>query len=366
MPPSAKVKILDTFTGLCHEQVSTSEADCCPDQDFPRSHHHPSSVPPPPPLASSSPREETEILADGADFAILRLIQERPATATTALATLSSTHPPVVSMVVCERGEDELAAGPTRLRLQEAEHGDMKERVSLTEAAIIGTNDYYSLFQSLLITHLGQDPIEGRDSEFDVELSSASSVHSYSLTATLERDEDLLEWSPPSSSGPSPASSPSSEQDPLISTEVLLPTAPGTTATSGTIYGKVVKSIQRSIRKIFHCGRENLSPHHRQPDEGEEGRGVASMEEEEHKDGNSGDKEGEMTPMAAATTTTTATHSLPSPHPVAGQSDIPMSLIRHSAVSSSPITSVSSTDPVPLVTSPIHKTLLIDVAYGVR
>lgn len=164
-------------------------------------------------------------------------------------------------------------------------------------------------------------------------------MRSYSLTATLECDQDLLEWT----CSPPPASS---EQDPLISTKSILPTAPGTAATSGTIYGKVVKSIQRSIRKIFHCGRENgLAPPPRQPGE-EEGEGGEERESErpvEERD------EALMTAHSAAS----------------GQSDIPMSLIRHSAVSSSPITSVSSADPAPLMIPPIHKTLLIDVAYGV-
>lgn len=150
MPPSAKVKILDTFTGLHHEQAPSSETDC-PDQDLPRSHHHPpsSSVSPSPALSTdgiatagqdrSGPGQgEAQILADGADFAILRLIQERPAAAaTTALATLSPTHPPSLSMVVCER--DNEGTEPARLRLQQAKHCD-REQVSPTEATIIGTN----------------------------------------------------------------------------------------------------------------------------------------------------------------------------------------------------------------------------------
>lgn len=295
MPSATKLEILEILDGLTPIDNTELERDFI-DQDRPRSH-----------LESEGSHEcteshrscefresqrplsfheshgsggRTEISEDG-DFAILKVVEEEEESQhdiTTALTALSSSnHIPILSMVVCE-------SSPVSTRPKDV---------------II-------------------DPIEGRDSEFDVELSSGSSVHSFGLSATLDKDDELLALS----SGMHPnhdTSNIHAEDDPLISTEVLTPS-------NGTIYGKVVKSIQRSIRKIFHCGRESFGPHLPTPQE----ENVNSQSE---------------TYLGGA------------------QNDVPMSLIRHS---SSPITSVSSDAALtPPMMAPIHKTLLIDVSYSV-
>ncbi|PJF19946.1 hypothetical protein PSACC_00241 [Paramicrosporidium saccamoebae] len=145
-------------------------------------------------------------------------------------------------------------------------------------------------------------PIEGHDDEFDVELSSTSSVHSIS--------------------------SGSSTLIIMLTTVVEPGDSTELSNTNGTIYGKVVKSIQRSIRRIFHCGRDKV----------------------------------ELLQPAQSSECFSETQQRPAQGSECfseAQPEVPMSSIQ---TFNSPITSVlPGSDPVKTPT--IHKTLLIDVSY---
>lgn len=92
----------------------------------------------------------------------------------------------------------------------------------------------------------------------------------------------------------------------------------------GTIYGKVVKSLQRSIKKIFHHGKAGR--------------------------------------MAEPSTSVAATNDCFAPTATGPcASDVPVKAITYSP---SPITSVDPGAPSSSL-SPLHKTLLIDVSYSV-
>lgn len=105
-------------------------------------------------------------------------------------------------------------------------------------------------------------------------------------------------------------------------------------AYKGGIYGKVVKSIQRSFRKIFH------TPHQQQP-----------HQQVEHQ---SDEKEADA-----------SVHTSSEIKPV--YDDIPSIAIQASPSDSTMVNPISSIDPnAPFHAAPsLHKTLLIDVTYSV-
>lgn len=136
----------------------------------------------------------------------------------------------------------------------------------------------------------------------------------------------------------------------------------------GTLYGKMVKSIQKSIRKIFHCGRENAK---------HETCSESSLPSSAECFLDAPPSHSSFTnPPINVTTTDKRVIHIPIGSSNHSQSKIPLSTIHahhahthnNNTSSSSPITSVISSGGIQQQTATnvhIHKTLLIDVSYTV-
>lgn len=217
------------------------------------------------------------------------------------LTSLDDSSSPILSVVLCEE-----------------RHPQDSDPVTRDFESIAGIQQYHQPH------YIMKDPIEGRDSEFDVELSSGSSIHSVSIANISGTTGHLFGYFIGYADEIETSSIDQSNEDKPLLDE---------SHHKSGIYGKVVKSIQRSIRKIFHqnkpqdkedrlhcsdCFVQPASHHHHH---------------------------NQAQPQASASLTVTHHH-------------------HHHHLSngvSSPITSVHPDSKPVLSTLPIHKTVLIDV-----